>query len=336
MRWPRTTSFHRLFFFRRTMQRGAGADADVLAGATGYAPVRSYGHGVTNQQCPFGNRQRLTAMAGPFRRVRRRLRGKGAGRCNSEGRLPTPYCRALMDAPCCAHSVARVSWLQEFKCTPWGSHLTLADAVMSRGETGAGPGIPANSPVPVSIPTSWWTTRRRSATRVPPSFLRVGQLELFARRARQRRRHPGALNELQYDHESLIERNYRRKIESGPGVQSDQLVELGDLFRARLTSAGGQLELRVGLLQGNFNSDHCAAGGLHPRPTAPSASATVEPQDFSPGTGSAASIFSFFNQPVAGRSQLSDVLAPSRLACSMATRSPARLGSDPTMASLKR
>ena len=51
-------------------------------------------------------------------------------------------------------------------------------------------------------------------TRVAPSFLRVGQLELFARRARSNA-HTSALRELQLITEHLIARNYRRRITGG-------------------------------------------------------------------------------------------------------------------------
>ena len=51
------------------------------------------------------------------------------------------------------------------------------------------------------------------STRVAPSFLRVGQIELFARRARSHA-HPEAMNELRLIVEHLIERNYRSEIDA--------------------------------------------------------------------------------------------------------------------------
>ena len=94
-------------------------------------------------------------------------------------------------------------------------------------------------------------------TRVAPSFLRVGQLELFARRARNEA-HPNALNELKMIVEHLIERNYRSEIDSTLPF-SEQVLEVARLFRARLISLVANW-VRVGYCQGNFNSDNCAAG----------------------------------------------------------------------------
>jgi uncharacterized protein YdiU (UPF0061 family) len=72
------------------------------------------------------------------------------------------------------------------------------------------------------------------ATRVAPSFLRVGQLELFARRVRKNE-HPAALSELKMIVEHLIERNYRQEID-GTLTLSHQIVALAKLFRTRLIS----------------------------------------------------------------------------------------------------
>ena len=72
------------------------------------------------------------------------------------------------------------------------------------------------------------------STRVAPSFLRVGQLELFARRARSEA-HPRAHQELHQIVVHLIERNYRQEID--PRLPfSDQVVLLARLFRDRLTT----------------------------------------------------------------------------------------------------
>ena len=50
-------------------------------------------------------------------------------------------------------------------------------------------------------------------TRVAPSFLRVGQLELFARRVRNNA-HDEALSELKMIVQHLIDRNYKDEIEN--------------------------------------------------------------------------------------------------------------------------
>ena len=71
-------------------------------------------------------------------------------------------------------------------------------------------------------------------TRVAPSFLRVGQLELFGRRARSQA-HPAALRELQMITEHLIDRNYRAEINAALPLE-EQVLELARLFRGRLTA----------------------------------------------------------------------------------------------------
>ena len=66
-------------------------------------------------------------------------------------------------------------------------------------------------------------------TRVAPSFLRVGQLELFARRARSHA-HPNALNELDMIVRHLIERNYRDDIDQTL-TMSEQVLALARFSR---------------------------------------------------------------------------------------------------------
>ena len=131
-------------------------------------------------------------------------------------------------------------------------------------------------------------------TRVAPSFLRVGQIELFARRARNNA-HQGALNELQMIVKHLIERNYQYVI--NPKLTfSAQVVELALLFRGRLTSLVANW-MRVGYCQGNFNSDNCAAGGFT-LDYGPFGFCELFDPRFQPWTGGG-DHFSFFNQPVA-------------------------------------
>ena len=95
-------------------------------------------------------------------------------------------------------------------------------------------------------------------TRVAPSFLRIGQLELFARRVRNNA-HEEALSELKMIVQHLIERNYQDEIEYGISLES-KVIKLAFLYRARLISLVPNW-MRVGYCQGNFNSDNCAAGG---------------------------------------------------------------------------
>ncbi len=131
-------------------------------------------------------------------------------------------------------------------------------------------------------------------TRVAPSFLRVGQLELFARRVR-RQSHPDARSELQMIVAHLIERNYRLEIDPALAF-SEQVVALAGLFRTRLTSLVAHW-IRVGYCQGNFNSDNCAAGGFT-LDYGPFGFCELFDPLFQPWTAGGEH-FCFFNQPVA-------------------------------------
>ena len=95
-------------------------------------------------------------------------------------------------------------------------------------------------------------------TRVAPSFLRVGQIELFARRVRDNT-HDEAFNELKMIVKHLIDRNYKDEIEYEISIES-KVIKLASLYRSRLISLIANW-MRVGYCQGNFNSDNCAAGG---------------------------------------------------------------------------
>jgi uncharacterized protein YdiU (UPF0061 family) len=131
-------------------------------------------------------------------------------------------------------------------------------------------------------------------TRVAPSFLRVGQLELFARRARSHA-HANALGELQLITEHLIARNYRGEINAALPLQA-QVLELARLFRGRLTALVANW-MRVGYCQGNFNSDNCAAGG-YTLDYGPFGFCELFDPRFQPWTGGGEH-FCFFNQPAA-------------------------------------
>lgn len=255
--------------------------------ATGYA-LSIYGSEYI-QQCPFGtgngygDGRALSVFEGVFNGRRWEMQLKGGG--------PTPYCRGA-DGRAVLRSSVREFLAQEFMHAlgvPTSRSLTL---YVSRSET---------------VRRPWYTPNSRSfdpdilvnnpaaiTTRVAPSFLRVGQLELFARRVR-RQAHPEALNELRMIVAHLIERNYRQEIE--PGLQfSDQVLELAGLFRARLTSLVANW-IRVGYCQGNFNSDNCAAGG-YTLDYGPFGFCELFDPRFQPWTGGGEH-FSFFNQPAA-------------------------------------
>jgi len=97
------------------------------------------------------------------------------------------------------------------------------------------------------------------STRVAPSFIRVGQVELFARRARKNE-HPKAMEELEKIVLHLIDREYSEAIDKNLSIEEKVLL-LAVEFRTRLSSLVVNW-VRVGYCQGNFNSDNCAAGGF--------------------------------------------------------------------------
>eukprot|EP00501_MAST-03F_sp_TOSAG23-6_P001369 GSMAST32.ASY1.ANO1.1423.1 assembled CDS len=88
--------------------------------------------------------------------------------------------------------------------------------------------------------------------RVAPSFIRVGHIELFARRARKLDK--SSLHELRLIVEHLITREY-------PFInEEDRVIRLADVFSTRLSNLTANW-IRVGFCQGNFNSDNCLAAG---------------------------------------------------------------------------
>lgn len=103
---------------------------------------------------------------------------------------------------------------------------TVSRPWYSEGSTNTDPDIRVSEPVAIS-------------TRVAPSFLRVGQLELFGRRARQHA-HPDALKELEMIALHLIDREYRDEINQQWPL-AEKLVALASAFRTRLTSLVGEL-----------------------------------------------------------------------------------------------
>jgi len=150
------------------------------------------------------------------------------------------------------------------------------------------------------------------STRVAPSFIRVGQLELFARRVRFKQ-HPTATQELEKIVLHVIDREY-------PGVIDTQLstpekvVLLARQFQGRLASLVANW-IRVGFCQGNFNSDNCAVGGFT-LDYGPFGFCDMFQPNYQPWTGGGHH-FSFMNQPNAAQknfemfcSALRPLLAP--------------------------
>ncbi len=255
--------------------------------ATGYA-LSIYGTEYT-QQCPFGtgngygDGRAISVFEGIINEQRWEMQLKGGG--------PTPYCRGA-DGRAVLRSSVREFLAQEYMQAlgvPTSRSLTLyvskSDTVTrpwySQDSHSIDPDVLVDNPVAIS-------------TRVAPSFLRIGQLELFARRVRSNA-HPRALEELSMIVSHLIEREYKSDIDQNLSF-ADQLVELAKLFRQRLTSLVANW-LRIGYCQGNFNSDNCAAGGFT-LDYGPFGFCEIFDRWFQPWTGGGKH-FSFFNQPIA-------------------------------------
>jgi uncharacterized protein YdiU (UPF0061 family) len=135
-------------------------------------------------------------------------------------------------------------------------------------------------------------------TRVAPSFLRVGQLELFGRRARKNE-HPNALAELEAIFMHVLEREYpdlAAQLSQTAATLSDKVLAVSREFALRLSQLVAHW-IRVGYCQGNFNSDNCALGG---RTLDYGPFGFIEAYDpaFQMWTGGGEH-FSFMNQPMA-------------------------------------
>jgi uncharacterized protein YdiU (UPF0061 family) len=253
--------------------------------ATGYA-LSIYGTEYI-QQCPFrtgngyGDGRAISVFEGVLNGKRWEMQLKGAGR--------TPYCRGA-DGRAVLRSSVREFLAQEYMHAlgvPTSRSLTLylckhekvRRPWYSQDSRSWDPDILVDNPAAIS-------------TRVAPSFLRVGQLELFGRRARQNA-HPKALEELRMIVSHLIEREYRDGISNNLDF-ADQVLELARAFRQRLIFLVANWQ-RVGYCQGNFNSDNCAAGG-YTLDYGPFGFCENFDPGFQPWTGGGRH-FSFSNQP---------------------------------------
>lgn len=219
--------------------------------ATGYA-LSIYGTEYI-QQCPFrtgngyGDGRSVSVLETVINGKRWEMQLKGGGR--------TPYCRGG-DGRAVLRSSVREFLVQEHMYAlgvPTSRSLCLfvsqSEQVSrpwySAGSYSTNPDMSVSNPVAIS-------------TRVAPSFLRVGQLELFGRRARSKQ-HPDALQELEMIVLHLIEREYSNDVNHELEI-ADKILQLALAFRDRLTTLISHW-MRVGYCQGNFNSDNCAAGG---------------------------------------------------------------------------
>jgi len=220
--------------------------------ATGYA-LSIYGTEYT-QQCPFntgngyGDGRAISVLEAVINGQRWEMQLKGGGR--------TPYCRGA-DGRAVLRSSIREFLAQEHMHAlgvPTSRSLSLyvskTEKVRrpwySEGSRSKDPDTVIFEPVAIS-------------TRVAPSFIRVGQIELFGRRARNNE-NPQAMEELEKLVLHLIDREYADLID--PNLDTpEKVLLLAREFQSRLTSLIANW-IRVGYCQGNFNSDNCAAGGF--------------------------------------------------------------------------
>jgi uncharacterized protein YdiU (UPF0061 family) len=242
-----------------------------------------------NQQCPFqtgngyGDGRAMSVLEAVINGQRWEMQLKGGGR--------TPYCRGA-DGRAVLRSSVREFLAQEHMHAlgvPTSRSLSLyvskTEKVRrpwySEGSRSMDPDVLISEPVAIS-------------TRVAPSFIRVGQIELFSRRARKKE-HPQAMEELEKIVLHLIDREYADVIDQTL-VTAEKVVLLAREFRSRLTSLVANW-IRVGYCQGNFNSDNCAAGGFT-LDYGPFGFCDVFDPQYQPWTGGGRH-FSFLNQPMA-------------------------------------
>jgi len=251
------------------------------------------------QQCPFqtgngyGDGRAVSVLEAVINDRRWEMQLKGGGR--------TPYCRGA-DGRAVLRSSVREFLAQE--------HMHALGVPTSRSLS-----LYVSKTEKVQRP--WYSEGSRSidpdrlvleavaiSTRVAPSFIRVGQIELFGRRARKKE-HPDAMEELEkivlhlIDREYSVEREYAGVIDPSMNQSlstAEKVVLLARAFRSRLTSLVANW-IRVGYCQGNFNSDNCAAGGFT-LDYGPFGFCDVFNPHYQPWTGGG-DHFAFLNQPIA-------------------------------------
>ena len=241
------------------------------------------------QQCPFqtgngyGDGRAVSILEAVINGRRWEMQLKGGGR--------TPYCRGA-DGRAVLRSSVREFLAQEYMHAlgvPTSRSLSLYVSKTekvnrpwySEGTRSLDPDVLVSEAVAIS-------------TRVAPSFIRVGQLELFGRRARKDE-HPKAMQELEMIVLHLIDREYANVIDKKLNT-AEKVVLLAREFRGRLTSLVANW-IRVGYCQGNFNSDNCAAGGFT-LDYGPFGFCDEFNPKYQPWSGGG-NHFSFLNQPVA-------------------------------------
>jgi uncharacterized protein YdiU (UPF0061 family) len=255
--------------------------------ATGYA-LSIFGTEYV-QQCPFqtgngyGDGRAMSVLEAVINGQRWEMQLKGGGR--------TPYCRGG-DGRAVLRSSVREFLAQEHMHAlgvPTSRSLSL---YVSKTETVNRPWYSEGSHL--KDPDVLISEAVAISTRVAPSFIRVGQLELFSRRARKKE-HPQAMAELEMIVLHLIDREYGDVIDKNL-TMAEKVVLLAREFRSRLTSLIANW-IRVGFCQGNFNSDNCAAGG-YTLDFGPFGYCDEYNPQFQPWTGGGHH-YSFMNQPIA-------------------------------------
>lgn len=257
--------------------------------ATGYA-LSIYGTEYY-AQCPFatgngyGDGRAISILEAVLNDKRWEMQLKGGGR--------TPYCRGA-DGRAVLRSSIREFLAQEHMDAlniPTSRSLCL---YTSNDETVTRPWFNKNSNS--KDPEVMIEETVAITTRVAPSFLRVGQLELFGRRARKNE-HPKAKEELEQIVMHAIKREYEKEIDENLPLD-EKIILFALAFRDRLTSLVANW-IRVGYCQGNFNSDNTAVGGFTLDYGPFGFIDDFDPR-YQPWTGGGAH-FSFFNQAEASR-----------------------------------
>jgi uncharacterized protein YdiU (UPF0061 family) len=266
---------------------GLPESLDKNGWATGYA-LSIYGTEYY-EQCPFrtgngyGDGRAMSIFEGVFDDKRWEMQLKGGGR--------TPYCRGA-DGRAVLRSSIREFLAQEHMHAlgvPTSRSLTLYTSTtetvkrpwFTNGSYSRDPEVMIDEKVAIS-------------TRVAPSFIRVGQIELFGRRARKNE-HENAKKELEDIVLHAIEREYKDEISDDLSLDEKVLL-LAREFSKRLTSLVANW-IRVGYCQGNFNSDNTSMGG-YTLDYGPFGFIDMFDPRYQPWTGGGVH-FSFLNQPQA-------------------------------------
>ena len=262
--------------------------------ATGYA-LSIYGVEFTHQ-CPFqtgngyGDGRAISVFEADINGQGWEMQLKGGGR--------TPYCRGA-DGRAVLRSSIREFLAQEHMHAlgvPTSRSLSL---YVSKTET---------------VNRAWYSENSRSehpdmfvvepaaiSTRVAPSFIRIGQLELFARRTREEGLSDEAMKKAMGELEKivlhLIDREYAEVIDTELSTP-EKVLQLAREFQGRLVSLIANW-IRVGFCQGNFNSDNCAVGGFT-LDYGPFGFCDTFNPEYQPWTGGGHH-FSFMNQPKAAQ-----------------------------------